>query len=212
MTFRPHGLQHARLPYPSLSPRVFSDSCPLSQWCYLTISSSATPFSFSYQSFPASRVFQWLRSLHQVAKYWSFSFGISPSNEYSGLISFKTDWFDLLPEFFFFFFFPVVQESSSSGENGEANTLRHYNFKTKQNLSQSVCFLLLNLLQQLLLSLLRPFKLLLPDLFLALFLLNLFYLFVLNQPACVVSVSLSSKFKFIGKKNLTGPAWLNWIH
>ena len=60
---------------------------------------------------------------------------------------------------FFFFFFPVVQESSSSGENGEANTLRHYNFKTKQNLSQSVCFLLLNLLQQLLLSLLRPFKL-----------------------------------------------------
>ena len=48
----PHGLQHARLPYPSLSPRVCSNSCLLSRWCYLT-SSSATPFSFCLQSFPA---------------------------------------------------------------------------------------------------------------------------------------------------------------
>ena len=39
---------------------------------------------------------QWVSSLHQVAKYWSFSFSISPSNEYSGLISFRMDWFDLL--------------------------------------------------------------------------------------------------------------------
>ena len=41
-------------------------------------------------------LFQWVRSLHQVAKYWSFSFSIIPSNEYSGLISFRIDWFDLL--------------------------------------------------------------------------------------------------------------------
>ena len=41
-------------------------------------------------------LFKWVSSLHQVAKYWSFSFSISPSNEYSGLISFRMDWFDLL--------------------------------------------------------------------------------------------------------------------
>ena len=51
----PHGLQWAKFPCPSLSPQVRSDLwCPLSQWCYLTISSSATPFSFCLQSFPAS--------------------------------------------------------------------------------------------------------------------------------------------------------------
>ena len=49
----PHGLQHMRLPCPSLSPGVCSNSCPLSRWCYLTISSSAAPFSFCLQSFPA---------------------------------------------------------------------------------------------------------------------------------------------------------------
>ena len=49
-----HGLQHARLPWPSLSPGVCSDSWPLSWWCYLTISSSATLFSFCLKSFPAS--------------------------------------------------------------------------------------------------------------------------------------------------------------
>ena len=49
----PHGLQHARLPCPSLSPRVCSNSCPLCQWCYLTIWSSATPFSCP-QSFPSN--------------------------------------------------------------------------------------------------------------------------------------------------------------
>ena len=57
-----HGLQHTRLPCPPLSPRVCSNSCPLSQWCYPTISSSATLFSFSSQSFPASGSFpmSWL--------------------------------------------------------------------------------------------------------------------------------------------------------
>ena len=55
-SLRRHGLQHARLPCPSLSSRVCLDSCPLSQWCYLTILSSATPF-FCLQSFPASESF-----------------------------------------------------------------------------------------------------------------------------------------------------------
>ena len=52
-----HGLQHARLPCPSRSPRVCSKSCSLSQCHYLTISSSATLFSFCLQSFPASESF-----------------------------------------------------------------------------------------------------------------------------------------------------------
>ena len=51
-----HGLQHTRLPCPSLSPRACSNSCPLSRWCYLTISSSVTLF-FCLQSFPASESF-----------------------------------------------------------------------------------------------------------------------------------------------------------
>ena len=53
----PHGLQHARLPCPLLAPGVCSNSCPLSRWCYPTISSSATVFSSCLQSFPASQSF-----------------------------------------------------------------------------------------------------------------------------------------------------------
>ena len=57
-----HGLWHTKFPCPSLSPRVCSRSCPLSQWCYLTISSSVIPFTSSSQSFPASGSFpmSWL--------------------------------------------------------------------------------------------------------------------------------------------------------
>ena len=93
----PHGLQHARLPCSSLSPRVCSNSCPLSQWCHPTISSSVIPFFSHLQSFSVSRSFpvsQFFTTGGQ--KYWSFSFSISLSNEYSGLISFRIDWFDLL--------------------------------------------------------------------------------------------------------------------
>ena len=56
-SLQPHGLQHSRLPCPSLSPRVCSNSCPLSRWCYLTISSSVDLFSSCLQSFPASGSF-----------------------------------------------------------------------------------------------------------------------------------------------------------
>jgi len=58
----PHAWQQTRLPCPSLSPMVFSNSCPLSRWCYLTTSSSATLFSFCLQSFPASVSFP----MHQL--------------------------------------------------------------------------------------------------------------------------------------------------
>ena len=54
----PHGLQHTRLPCPSPSPGACSNSCPLSQWCHPTISSSVVPFSSCLQSFPASGSFQ----------------------------------------------------------------------------------------------------------------------------------------------------------
>ena len=54
----PHGLQHARLPCPSPTPRAYSNSCPSSRWCHPTISSSVIPFSFRLQSFPASGSFQ----------------------------------------------------------------------------------------------------------------------------------------------------------
>ena len=92
-----HGLQHARLPCPWTTPRACSNSCPLSQWCHPTISSSVIPFSSCLQSYPVSGFFprsQFFASGGQ--SIGSFSFSISPSNEYSGLISFRTDWFDLL--------------------------------------------------------------------------------------------------------------------
>ena len=78
---------------PSLSPGVCSNSCPLNWWCCLTISSSA-PFSFSPQSFPASGSFPMSQLFASGGQSWNFS--ISPSSEYSGLISFSIDWFHLL--------------------------------------------------------------------------------------------------------------------
>ena len=56
-SFWPHRLQHVRLPCPSPTPRAYSNSCPSRRWCHPTISSSALPFSFSLQSFPASGSF-----------------------------------------------------------------------------------------------------------------------------------------------------------
>ena len=57
-SLRLHGLQHARPPCPSPIPRVYPNSCPLSQWCHPTISSSVIPFSFCPQSFSASGSFE----------------------------------------------------------------------------------------------------------------------------------------------------------
>ena len=88
----PSALQHARLPRPLSSPGVCSNSGPLSRWCHPTISSSVIPFSSYLQSLPASGFFSNELALHiRWPKYWSFSFSISPSNEYSGLVSFRID-------------------------------------------------------------------------------------------------------------------------
>ena len=88
----PHGLQHTRLPCPSPSPGAGWNSCPLSWWCHPTIccpllllSVFLASGSFPHESVPPIR---W-------PKYWSFSFSISSSNEYSKLIS-RIDWLDLL--------------------------------------------------------------------------------------------------------------------
>ena len=71
--------------------------CPLSRWCHSTISSSDAPFSSCPQSFPASGSFPMSQFFaFKWPKYWSFTFSISPSSEYSGLISFRMDWLDLL--------------------------------------------------------------------------------------------------------------------
>ena len=95
-TLQPQGLQHTRLPCPSPTPRVYSNACPLSRRCHPTISSSVIIFSYHLQSFPASGSFQ-MSVLHsRWPKYWKFNIKISPSNDYSGLISFRMDWFDLL--------------------------------------------------------------------------------------------------------------------
>ena len=92
----PHGLQHARLPCPSPIPGAYSNSCPLSQWCHSTIS-FCHPLLLLPSIFPSIRVFSNESVLHiRWPKYWSISFNISPSKEYSGLISFRMDWLDLI--------------------------------------------------------------------------------------------------------------------
>ena len=89
---RPHGLQHARLPCPSLSPGACSNSCSLSQWYHLIL---CQPLLLLSSIFPSIRVFSSELALClRWPKYWSFN--ISPSDEYSGLISFRINWFDLL--------------------------------------------------------------------------------------------------------------------
>ena len=82
-SLQPHGLQHARLPCPSPTPRACSNSCPSSWWYHPTISSSVLPFSSCLQSFPASGSFPMSQFFASGwPKYWNFSFTISPSNEY----------------------------------------------------------------------------------------------------------------------------------
>ena len=92
----PHGQQHARLLCPSPAPRAYTNSCPSSWWYHSTISSSVVLFSSCLEYFPASGSFLVSQFFHQVTKYWSFSFSISPSNKYSGLIFFRINWSDLL--------------------------------------------------------------------------------------------------------------------
>ena len=119
----PHRLHHARLPCPSPTPRACSDLCASSQWCHPTI---FQPLLLLTSIFPCIKVFSSESALHITwPKYWSFSFSISPSNEYSGLISFRIDWFDLL----------AVQETLKNllqHHSSKASILRHSAFFTVQ--------------------------------------------------------------------------------
>ena len=94
-TLQSHRLQHVRLSCPSLSPGVCSNLCPLSWQCYLTISSPLASF-YCLKSFPVTVFSNELALRIGWPQYWSFSFSISPSNEYSGWISLRIDWLDLL--------------------------------------------------------------------------------------------------------------------
>ena len=73
--FATHGLQHARLPCPSPTPGIYPNSCPLSQWCHPTISSSVVPFSSCPQTFPALGSFQ----MSQLFAWGGQSIGVSAS-------------------------------------------------------------------------------------------------------------------------------------
>ena len=66
-SLQPHGLQHIRLSCPSPTPRASSNSCPFSWWCHQP-SLPVVPFTYCLQSFPAWGLFQWVGTLHQVAK------------------------------------------------------------------------------------------------------------------------------------------------
>ena len=94
-SLQPHESQHARPPCPSPIPGVHSHSCPSSQWCHPAISSSVIPSPPAPNPSQHQGLFQWVNSSHQVEKYWSFSFSISPSNEHPGLVFFRMDWVDL---------------------------------------------------------------------------------------------------------------------
>ena len=94
-SLRFQGLQHNRFPCPSPSPRACSNSCSLSWWCHPTIS-SCHPLLLLPSIFPSITVFPNESALRiRWSNYWSFSFSICTSNEYSGLISFRMYWLDL---------------------------------------------------------------------------------------------------------------------
>ena len=122
----PHGLQHTLFFSSSLTPVDCSNSGPSNLWCHPTISSSVIPFSPCLQSFQRSGLSQWVSSSHQMAKVLEFRFSISPSNEYSVLISFTIDWFDLF----------AVQETLTG-------LLQHHSSKT--SILQCLAFLMVQL-------------------------------------------------------------------
>ena len=88
-SLRPHGLQHVRLPCSSPTPRAYSNSCPLSQWCHPTISSSVVPFSSCFHSFPVSGSFQ----MSQLFASGGQSIGVSAST--TVLLMNIQDWYPL---------------------------------------------------------------------------------------------------------------------
>ena len=93
-SFWPHGLQHPRLPCPSRNPGACSNSCPSSWWCHPTILSSVIP-SPAFNLSQHQGLFQWVSSSHQAPKVLELQLQ-HQSFQWSRLISFRIDWFDLL--------------------------------------------------------------------------------------------------------------------
>ena len=93
-SLQPHGLQHIWLPCLLQTPRACSNSCPVMPSNHLIL---CHPCLLLPSIFPSIKVFSNESALRsRWPKYWSLSFSISPANEYSGLISFRMDWLDLL--------------------------------------------------------------------------------------------------------------------
>ena len=96
-SLQPHGLQHARLPCPSPTPRIYSNSFPFSGWCHPTISFSVVPFSSHLQPFLASKSFPKSQFFTSGGpKYWSFSFSILPMHIHDWFPLGWTGWISLL--------------------------------------------------------------------------------------------------------------------
>ena len=106
---------HTRLPCPSLSSEICSNSCPLNKWCHSTISSSIASFSFCPQSFPASVFSNESALCIRLPKYWRFN--IRLSSEYSLLIPFRIDWFG-------FFAVQEIPKSLLQHHNSKASILQ----------------------------------------------------------------------------------------
>ena len=113
---RSHGLQHTRFPCPLPSPRVWSNSCPMSRLCHLTISSSAALFSSCPQSFPVLGFFPMSHLFAVDGQHIgaSASASVLPMN-IQGLIPFRIDGFDLLAD----------QERLLQQHNSKPSILRH---------------------------------------------------------------------------------------
>ena len=95
-SLRPHEPQHARPPCPSPTAGVHSNPCPLTRWCHPAISSSLVSSPPTFNLSEHHGLFNWVSSLHQVAKVSEFQLQHQSSNEHPGLISFRIDWLDLL--------------------------------------------------------------------------------------------------------------------
>ena len=102
-------------------PEFTQNSCPSSQWCHPSISSSVIPFSSCLQSFPASVFSNESVLCIRWPKHWSFNLSISPSNEYSGLISFRMDCFNSLA-------IQGALKSLLQPHSSEASSLQHSAF------------------------------------------------------------------------------------
>ena len=136
LTLWPHGLQHARLPCPSSTPKVYLNSCSLSRWCHTTISSSVVPFSSCLQFFPASGSFR----MNQFFTSGGQRIGVSASASFPPMNI--QDWFLLWHSAFF-----IVQLSHPHMTTGKTIDLARWTFVGR------VMSLLFNILSRLVISL-----------------------------------------------------------